>query len=135
MRRLTTPFLTVIVMLLLVAPSAGAQSGCGQPVSVDGATLISGDGRLNTRALDLGPGAHTVRYSASKTGQFGSNLIVILKPTSGSPLEQHLLVNTLLSSDRPDASGETQVYGLKAGSYYFEVTAPGRWEISISPQV
>ena len=136
MHRFVLPALTVLLLALLISPAQAAPvaQGCGLPVAVDGATVVSGDGKLNTRPIDLEGGAYTVRYSASMRGQFGGNVMIRLMPTQDDPLAAELLVNLILNRERPEASGETQVYGIRPGSYYFEVLAPGAWELSIAPQ-
>lgn len=135
MHRLVSPLLTVFVLFLLFSPAQAAPAyQCGLPVATETGTLLSGEGKLNTRPIELAGGAYTVRWSAAMSNQFGGNVILTLKPTTGGVLGQQLLVNMVLNREKPDANGETQVYGLKAGTYYLEVTAPGPWEVSITPQ-
>jgi hypothetical protein len=127
-----------LIVLLLVALSlspapALAQSDCtpGVVVGIDGQVDLSGTGKQNTRPFDLAGGAYTLRWSAS--GNRGGNVIMHLKRTDGTGISQ-LLVNTIMPTNGAELGGETQVYAVKSGTYYLDLTAPGPWSVQVYPQ-
>lgn len=117
------------------AASAQAAVPCtpGVVVGVDGMVELSGTDKQNTRPFDLTGGAYTVRWSGKLGTTFGGNVIMHLKRTDGAGLGD-LLVNTIVNKDKPEVGGETQLYNVKAGAYYLDVTASGPWSATISPQ-
>lgn len=135
--------ITVLVLGLLALLSfsplvdrAGAQSGCGYPdVNAEGATVLTGTGKLNTRPFDLEPVAYTVKWAGSAPDKIApGNLIMTMKRSDGQFFTE-LLVNTVVNRGDPEASGETQVYLTKAGKYYLDVMAPAGWTVTITRQV
>jgi hypothetical protein len=136
MSRWIAPLIVALLLSVSSLTPAGATPAaeCGYPdVNQDGAIVLTGDGKLNSRPFDLGGAAYTVKWSGEMKGQFGGNLIVTLKRTDGAFFNE-LLVNTILNPEQPKASGETQVYGTKAGPYDLDVTASGPWTVTITPQ-
>lgn len=130
----------IIALLLSVstatAPaSAGPAADCGRPdVNAEGAIVLSGEGKLNSRPFDLEATAYTVRWSGSAPTKIApGNLILTLKRTDG-PYPQELLVNTTISKGDADVAGETQVYLTKAGAHYLDVMAPASWTVTIARQ-
>lgn len=137
MHRLTAPVLTVLLVLLTVSVApVRAQSGCGYPdVTAEGAIVLSGEGKLNTRPFDLQARAYTVRWSGTSPDKMApGNLILTLKRVDG-PFPSYLLVNTIVNRGDPEAAGETQVYLTKAGAHYLDVSAPAGWTVTVTPQV
>lgn len=114
---------------LTPAPTAPAP----QPAVASNVVTLSGDGQLKTRPFDLTAGAYAVKWSGSTKTQFGGNLIMTLKRTDGQ-FFQESICNLILGKDLPQSSGETQVYGVKAGAHYLDILAPGPWSVTISPQ-
>lgn len=127
-----------VLALLSFTPLAGrvvAQAGCGYPdVNAEGAIVLTGTSKLNTRPFDLEAAAYTVRWAGSAPEKIApGNLIMTLKRSDGQ-FFQELLVNTVVNRGDPEASGETQVYLTKTGNYYLDVTAPAAWTVTISRQ-
>lgn len=114
---------------------AAAQSGCGYPdVNAEGAIVLTGDGKLNTRPFDLDAKPYTVKWSGKAPDRIApGNLILTLKRVD-APFPSELLVNTIVNRGDPELSGETQVYVRKAGQHYLEVSAPAGWVVTIAPQ-
>lgn len=114
---------------------AAAQPSAPPPPPAAGAPIVlSGDGQQNTRPFDLAGGNYAVKWDGRSSGQFGGNLIVSLKRVDGPSYGGDLLVNLVLSREKPSASGETQVYNLKPGQHYLDVVAPGPWSVTLTPQ-
>lgn len=95
---------------------------------------LNGGASQNTRPFDLAAGNYTVKWSGSMRGQFGGNLIMSLKRVDGPSYGGELIVNIVLGREKPHASGETQVYSVKAGQHYMDVTSPAAWAVEIRPQ-
>lgn len=103
------------------------------PPAATGATVtLNGDGQQNTRPFDLAGGSYTVRWEGRMIGQSGGNLIVTLKRVDGQGFGESI-VNLILGREKPAASGETQVYGVKPGPHYLDVLAPGPWSVTFTP--
>lgn len=135
MHRLTTPLLTVLIVLMTVSVApAGAQTGCGYPdVNAEGVIALMGSGQMNTRPLDLTGGAYTVTWQAFMGGAYGGNVILSLKRTDGQ-FANHSVSSVILGRDQPELHGETQLYTVKPGQYFLEAMAPGPWTVTIAPQ-
>lgn len=135
--RLSRALVAIVALLAVSFAPASAQVdvGClqGAPLNVDGQIQVSGNGKQNTRPFELTGGAYTVRWSSNSTTQFGGNVILHLRRTDGV-LGSELLVNTVVNREKPTASGETQVYNVKPGTHYLDVTSPGEWSVIIAPQ-
>jgi hypothetical protein len=114
------------------APAAAAPTEAVAAAPSAAAVTLNGDGKQNTKPFDLKAGSYTVKWSGSMKGQFGGNLIISLKRPDAA-VGGNLLVNTIINKEKPSLSGETQVYNVKAGAHYLEVTAPGEWSVTISP--
>lgn len=130
---------SLIVTTLLMVSWSGqqvvAQSGCGYPdVNAEGAIILTGDGKLNTRPFDLDARPYTVKWSGKASDRIApGNLILTLKRVD-APFPSELLVNTIINRGDPELSGETQVYVRKAGRHYLEVSAPAVWMMTVAPQ-
>lgn len=113
---------------------APSQPQAGPPPAPAGEIKIAGTGQQNTKPFDLAAGNYTVRWSGSQqAGPAGlGNLIITLKRADGQFMHE-TIVNTVLNRERPQASGETQVYGAKSGPHYLEVLAPGPWSVTFTP--
>lgn len=135
MRYLTLVTLLVVALLLGSdrAGAAPASQACLPVTEGDGITL-TGPAGVNTPPFELAGGSYLVRWSASKgpTMPLG-NVILSIKRVDGGIVANSGLVNRVIGQGEQAISGETFVYGLKAGAHYLDVMSPGEWTVTIAP--
>ena len=95
-------------------------------VEVPLAVTVKGSGTQNTKPFEMGAGDFTVTI----TGSGDSNVSAVLIPRGAERFEGDYLFNEISDGKY---KYETVVYGLKAGSYYLDVTNDNAGVVTFTP--
>jgi hypothetical protein len=131
--------LLVALVLFALAPREIQASPVAQsclPLADGGAGItISGPAGMNSQPFDLAAGNYVVRWQANSGGPITArNVILHVKRADGAYFAgSGALVNRVLDPAPSSLSGETYLYGVKAGTHYVDVLAPGEWTVSLLP--
>jgi hypothetical protein len=90
--------------------------------------VLSGRGDMRTKPFNLSGGGYTVAWQATPSGS-SATFRARMVPTTAAGGES--LAETKLDSRE---RGETELYDVKAGPHYLEITMTGDWIVAIVPQ-
>jgi hypothetical protein len=130
MPRIAAVALVFVAVLLFAAPGPVRGETCAPPSSA-GQVTLTGAGIMSTQPFDLAGGAYAVQWQAASPSTVNRTLMLLLKPADGGAFGSLIAGGQL---DEIGASGGTNVYAVKPGTYYLDVTAPGAWTITVTPR-
>jgi hypothetical protein len=94
--------------------------------------IISGSDGIDTAAFSLPAGNFQVVWTARNKSRYRENLIIEVKPVSGS-YEEDLV--DLITQPGEIRSGSTFIYNVREGQYYLEVLGDGNdWSVTFKKQ-
>jgi hypothetical protein len=110
------------------ATNAPARPSNGASSPAKDAVVLSGRGGLKTRPFTLAGGAYTVAWQAAPSGSvaYFSGRLTPVEASIGNSFVSAMLE----SRDR----GQTEIYGIKSGQHYLDITMSGEWTVAIVPQ-
>ncbi len=90
---------------------------------------MKGRGTKNTQRFELSGGDYVVRWTASSANTFGCFHGAFLRSVDGTSTFED--VGSELINGRRTVNGETNLYGLGPGQYYFDVNSGCSWSLTI----
>lgn len=113
----------------VAAPAPPAAPVAEQP------TTLSGTTSQNTRAFQLAGGSYTAKWTAKLQARQSSCYVgARLNRADDQSMVESVMSTTLNQQTAASASGETQLYGVKAGRYYLDATTTGcDWGVTFIP--
>lgn len=119
MRRLA--LLCTLLLVLIVIPT----SAHADPV------MLAGNGIQQTAPLQLDGGIYVVRWTATPGDGQRAYFGALFYATEQTDIYRDLIGGALVESN--PISGESYIYGVTPGTYFFRVSASCPWTMTIEP--
>ena len=122
-------FAGLIVLLVVVGAILDpASSSSNAPSQVERSVGLSGQGSGRTMSFELGGGTYRVEWKTQTEGTFGRFCMVSLGHADTGRMGPLLFSAEV----QGHANGDTHVYGVEPGTYYFDVGDCGIWTITLA---
>lgn len=118
-----------------LSPEGGSRAPTAappKPAAKDEPQTFSGSNIQKTRPFTLSGGAYSLAWKATDTGGFTCVFSGFLTPTTGNMLSMELFANAVVSAGQAQ-SQESQVYNVRPGQYFLDITSTCDWEVTIRP--
>jgi hypothetical protein len=95
--------------------------------------VLTGHGIMKTKPFTLAAGNYTVEWTAKDTDGFGCYHGGFFQPVDKGELLFETLGNEMVAANKT-ATGSTEIYNLKGGQYYLDMSSGCAWTVTIKPQ-